>query len=99
MTEKLGTDPTRKEYGPHIFRPCKLCGSCLLARLRTRVFFGSGAIDVHGPKTEKKNTGSYQFVHSYVSLRNNFADGMRSTVCTCAFARGLRTQRILKTMQ
>jgi len=42
-----------------------------------RVFFGFGAIDVYGPNT-RKNTGPYSFLNLYVSLRNNFANDMRS---------------------
>ena len=45
-------------------------------------FLGFGAIDVYGPKSKKiyKKTGPDQFLDSYVSLCNNFADRMRSTV-------------------
>ena len=40
-------------------------------------FFGFGAM---APKPKKKrNTGPYQFLDSYVSLRHNFADGIRSS--------------------
>ena len=49
------------------------------------VFFGVGfffqfvAIDVYGRKVGKKSN-SDEFLHCYVSLCNNFADRMRSTV-------------------
>lgn len=36
-------------------------------------------IDVYGPKAGKKNSGSDQCLHSYISLCNNFAD-MRSSI-------------------
>ena len=47
-------------------------------------FFQFGTIEVYGPKPEKKKkkkkTAPDQFLDSYFSLCNNFADRMRSTV-------------------
>ena len=41
---------------------------------------GFGAIDVHDPKAGKTKKNADEFLHSYVSLRSNFADRMRSIV-------------------
>ena len=69
-TEKMGTDPTRKEYGPHIFARVNFADHVFWHGYGPVFFFGFGAIDVYGPKT-KKNTGPDQFLDSYASLRNN----------------------------
>ena len=57
---KIGYGPDKKRIRILYFCPCKLCGSCLLAWLRTRAFFGSGAIVAWrgGYTTEKKWYGS-----------------------------------------
>ena len=51
------------------------CVSYFWGRIRTRFGGGEGveAMKVYNPKAD-------QFLHSYVSLRNNFIDRMRSTV-------------------
>ena len=56
-------DPSRKEYGPHIFARANYAYHVFLGWVRTRVFSGFGAIDVYGPETWT-DTDPYQFVHS-----------------------------------
>jgi len=68
---------TKKEYGPHIFARVNFADHVFWRGYGPVFFFGFGAIDGYGPQ---KSTGSYHFLDSYVNLRNNFADGMRSTV-------------------
>lgn len=51
---KIGYGPDKERVRTPHFCPCKLCGSCLLAWVRTRVFFGFGAIGGYGPKNQKK---------------------------------------------
>ena len=77
---KIGYRPDKKRVRTSHFCPCKLCGSCLLAWVRTRVFFVFFFRFGYDPKNQK-NRSPYQFLDSYVSLRNNFADGTRSTAC------------------
>ena len=53
-TEKLGTDPTRKEYGPHIFARINIVDHVFWHGYGPVFFvFGFGAIEVYGPQTEK----------------------------------------------
>ena len=60
---KIGYGPIKKGVRTSHFRSFKLCVSCFLGWVRTRVFSGFGAIDVYGTET-RTNTGPYQFVHS-----------------------------------
>ena len=53
---KIGYGPDKERVRTSHFCPCKLCGSCLLAWVRTRVFFGFVAIGGYGPKNQKKKT-------------------------------------------
>ena len=48
--------------------------------VRNRVICGFGVIAISFPKPKKKVKGPDQVLDSYVSLCNNFADRMRSTV-------------------
>ena len=74
---KIRYRPVKKVVWTSHFCSCKQSVPCFGGCVRTRVFSGFGAIDVYGPKT-RKNTGPYSFLNAYVSLRNNFADNMRS---------------------
>ena len=64
-TEKLGTDPTRKEYGPHIFARVNFVDHVFWHGMGTRVLFGFMA-----PKT-KKNGSVPVSSFSYVSVLSN----------------------------
>ena len=53
---KIGYGPVKKGVRTSHFRSCKLCVSCFLGWVRSRVFSGFGAIDVYGPEP-RTNTG------------------------------------------
>ena len=74
---KIGYGLVKKGARTSHFCPCKQSVPYLGDGYRPVFFSGFGAIDAYGPQT-RKNTGPYSFLNSYVSLRNNFANDMRS---------------------
>ena len=54
---KIGYGPVKKGVRTSHFRSCKLCVSCFLGWVRTRIFSGFGVIDVYGlwPRNQNKH--------------------------------------------
>lgn len=77
------------------FCPCKLRVSCFFEMGTDSCFFRFGAIDIYGPKAGQ-NSGPHQFLHSHISLRNNFADSICSTALKrCSVNTSFQTNLVL----